>query len=64
MPAQIGQIEETIDAAQQVIRRKVVVEIEGIEELVLRAACATHHHIRLRTAYRFQASFCTSFSTH
>src|SRR5687768_5820498 len=67
VPTQLGQIEETINAAQQMIRRHVIVEIEGIEQLLLRAACSTHHRIRplesVRAAYRYQGSFCTSFST-
>ena len=48
MPTQLGQIEETIDATQQVIRRNVIVEIEGIEQVLLRAARSSHHRVRSR----------------
>jgi len=44
----LREMEETIDATQQVIRSHVIVKIEGIEQLLLRAACSTHHRIRPR----------------
>ena len=38
MSAQLSQIEEPIDAAEQVIRGNVRVEVEGVEQSVLVAA--------------------------
>jgi hypothetical protein len=40
--AQLCQIEEPSDAAEQVIRRNVRVEVEGIEPSVLVAAALSH----------------------
>ena len=37
--AQLAEIEEPIDAAQQMIRGNVIVEVERVEQLVLAAAC-------------------------
>ena len=39
MAAQLAEVEEAIDAAQQVIARNVIVQIEGVEESVLAATC-------------------------
>ena len=41
--AQLRQIEEPIDAAEQMIRGNVRVEVEGIEQSVLVAAVLSHH---------------------
>jgi hypothetical protein len=43
MCAQFIEIEVAIDAAQQVIARNVIVDIEGVEESVLAATLLTHH---------------------
>src|SRR3954462_4335462 len=43
--AYVREIEEAIDAAQQVVRRDVIFEIKGIEQLLLSTACSTHHRI-------------------
>jgi len=43
MLAQISQIEEPIDAAEQVIRRNMRLEVEGVEQSVLSAAVLSHH---------------------
>ena len=40
---QLAQIEEAIDAAQQVAGWNVIIEIERVEKLVLAAALPTHH---------------------
>jgi hypothetical protein len=45
--AQLAEIEEALDAAQEVIGWDVVFEIEGIEQLLLCAARSPHHRIRL-----------------
>jgi len=41
--AQLSEVEDSIDAAQQVIARNVIVEIEGLEESVLPTTSLTHH---------------------
>ena len=43
MSAQATKVEEAINAAKKVIRGNVSVEIEGVEQAVLRAALSTHH---------------------
>jgi hypothetical protein len=43
MVAQLAEIEEAIDATQQVTARNLIVEIEGVEEPVLAATSLTHH---------------------
>jgi hypothetical protein len=43
MAPQVAEIEETVNPAQQVIRRNVPIEVEGVEESVLIAALCTHH---------------------
>jgi hypothetical protein len=40
---QLAKVEEAIDASQQVSAWHVLVEVEGVEELVLPAALLTHH---------------------
>ena len=41
--AQICKIEKPIDAAQQMIRRYVLIKVEGIKQSVLLAAVFSHH---------------------
>ena len=41
--AQITEIKNLVDAAKQVTAWDVIVEIEAVEELVLRATSSTHH---------------------
>ena len=41
--AQLAEVEEAVNAAQQVAARDVIVEIEGVEETVLVATSLTHH---------------------
>jgi hypothetical protein len=41
--AQLAQIEEAINPAQQVIGRNVIVEIECIEQLPMSATLSSHH---------------------
>ncbi len=41
--AQFAEFKNLVDAAKQVVARDVIVEVEGVEELVLRAASLTHH---------------------
>lgn len=41
--AQIAEIEEPINTAQQVVGGNVIVEVEGIKQPVLIAAVLTHH---------------------
>jgi hypothetical protein len=41
--AQLSQIEKSIDAAEQMIRGNVRIEVEGVEQSVLRAALLSHH---------------------
>jgi len=43
--AQLSQIEEPIDAAEQMIRGNVRVQIERVEQSVLRAVLLTHHAV-------------------
>ena len=43
MLAEIGEIEETINAAKQMIRGNVRVEVEGMNQSVLVAAVLSHH---------------------
>jgi ribosomal protein L23 len=38
-----AQVKEAIDAAKQMISWNVVIEIEGVEQLVLRHRLPTHH---------------------
>ena len=40
---QLAEVEEAIDGAQQMSARHVLLEVEGIEKLVLPAALLTHH---------------------
>jgi hypothetical protein len=40
---QLTQVEEPVDATQQVIGRHVRIEVEGVEQLVLRTRLLTHH---------------------
>ncbi|MBT2336401.1 hypothetical protein J7E49_21120 [Variovorax paradoxus] len=42
MLAQLSEIEESVDASQQVIARDVIFEVECIEQLILNDAL-THH---------------------
>jgi hypothetical protein len=41
--AQVGKIENTVDVAKQVILRDDLVEIERVEQLLLRLIVAAHH---------------------
>ena len=50
--AEIGEIEEPINAAKQMIRGNVCVEVEGIKQSVLVAAVLSHH----AAAYSMSAS--------
>jgi hypothetical protein len=43
VPAQIRQIEVSINAAQHMIRRHVFIEIEGVKQSVLIAAVLSDH---------------------
>jgi hypothetical protein len=43
MVAQFTEVEEAIDATQQVIAWHVIVKVEGADESVLVAASPTHH---------------------
>jgi hypothetical protein len=43
MGAQLAEVEEAIDAAQQMAAGDVIVEIERVEESVLAATSLTHH---------------------
>jgi hypothetical protein len=43
MVAQLAEVQEAIDATQQVTARNLIVEIEGVEESVLAAISLTHH---------------------
>ena len=43
MTTQLAQVEEPIDAAQQMIGRHMRIEVEGVEQLVLRTGLLTHH---------------------
>ena len=43
MVAQCAEVQEAIDAPQQVTARNSIVEIEGVEESVLPASSLTHH---------------------
>ena len=43
MGAQLAEVEEAIDAAQQVAAGDVIVEIEGVEKSVLATTPLTHH---------------------
>jgi hypothetical protein len=54
--AQITEIEEVIDAPQQVFARDMIVEVERVEEFVLSAAQLTHHLDALRSTDVFQDS--------
>jgi hypothetical protein len=40
---ELTEIEEAINGAQEVSARHVLLEVEGVEELVLPAALPTHH---------------------
>jgi len=40
---QLAEVEEAIDGAQQMSARHVLLEVEGVEELVLPTALLTHH---------------------
>jgi hypothetical protein len=40
---QIPEVQSLVDASKQMIARDVIVEVEGVEELVLRATSLTHH---------------------
>ena len=40
---QLAEIEEAINGSQQVSARHILLEVEGVEELVLPAALPTHH---------------------
>ena len=42
--AQLAQVEEVVDAAQQMILRDVAFKIEGIEQRRLSACWLSHHH--------------------
>lgn len=42
--AQLAQVEEAVDAAQQMILRDVAFKIEGIEQRRLSASWLSHHH--------------------
>jgi hypothetical protein len=41
--AQIRQVEKPIDAAEQMVRRYVLIKVEGIKQSVLVAAVFSHH---------------------
>jgi len=41
--AQLAEVEEAIDATQQMAARDVIVEVERVEESVLAATSLTHH---------------------
>lgn len=43
MATQFAEVKEAVDAAQQVIRGNMSIEIEGVEQLVLQARLLTHH---------------------
>lgn len=48
MFAKFVEIEESIDAAQQMVRRDVIVELERIKQSLLTAHLRTHHPDVLR----------------
>jgi len=65
---QIAQIEASINAAQKMVCRYVCVEIESVEEMILRTCPLTHHRdpsfvvglcLRLRSTALVQQSFST-----
>jgi hypothetical protein len=43
MATQFAKVKEAINAAQQMIRGNVCIELEGVEQLVLCAWLLTHH---------------------
>jgi hypothetical protein len=43
MPPQLAEIQKSINAAQQVIRRNVIVEIECVKQLPMSARPLSHH---------------------
>jgi hypothetical protein len=43
MATQFVKVKEAINAAQQMVRGNVCVELEGVEQLVLHAWLLTHH---------------------
>jgi len=43
MAAQLAEVEEAIDATQQVTARNLIVEVERVEESILAATSLTHH---------------------
>ena len=43
VPSQIAQIEDAVDASQQVVGGNVRLEAEGVEELLLHGTLLSHH---------------------
>jgi len=52
MLAQIGKIEETVNAAKKVILRYNIPKVKRIEKLVLRLIVVAHHQKQLRQSTR------------
>ena len=44
MLVQLAQVEEVVDAAQQMILRDVALKIEGVEQALLSLCFLPHHH--------------------
>jgi hypothetical protein len=51
VPVQVGQVEETVDLAQQVILRHYIIQVEGVKEGFLRLIVAAHHGSRLHPSF-------------
>jgi hypothetical protein len=43
VPTQVLEVQETIYAAQEVVRGNVFIEVEGVKQTTLIAAALTHH---------------------
>jgi hypothetical protein len=56
---QIVQIEEAINAPQQVILGNVVLEVEGVEQLLMAAVALSHHHLWINMQY----AYCTNIQS-
>lgn len=59
MLVQTVEVEEPVDATQQMVRRDVVLEVEGVEQRRLRCLLPTHHRV---DSARLMGCQWTSFS--
>ncbi len=68
MPVQLAQVQELVDAAEQMVRWNVVFQVEGVEQRRLADFLTSHHRVNFRSidgmsVNQHQVTDSTEFST-